>query len=278
MPNGAQKKLPRDGEMVKRSDRMNVVRNLLTSDTVKKQFDLALPKLLTSDRFLRIAMTEIQRTPELLSCDQHSLLGALMECAQLGLEPGLLGQAWIIPYKRTATLIVGYKGLLNLARRSGEVSSISAHVVFKKDTFDFQLGDSPFIKHRPTAENDPGEVIAAYAVAMLKGGAKHMEVMWKRQIDKIRNQSPAGRSGPWVTHEEEMIRKTLIRRLCKFLPLSVEVMRAVDLDERADVGIPQDVPFVELPADSHQEVQDVDPLDQAATELESEQEHAPVAS
>ena len=259
-----------NGQMVPRNAAMKEVRGLL--EHMRPQFELALPKLLNSDRFIRIALTEIQRTPKLLKCTQVSLLGALMECAQLGLEPGVLGQAYLIPYKQTATLIVGYKGLINLARRSGQVSSISAHVAHEKDEFDFGFGDSPFIKHKPTQEADPGKIIAVYGVAILTDGSKHLEVMWIRQVEAIRKRSRAGNDGPWVTDYEEMARKTVIRRICKYLPLSVELQRAVVLDEQADAGLPQQIDYDIIPAaaiEAEAKPDERPALEKAAEQLEA---------
>src|SRR6185436_8601826 len=189
------------------------IRGLLEQS--KTQIKMALPRHLDADRLLRIAMTSIQRTPKLLECTKRSLLGAIMEAAQLGLMPdGVLGHAYLVPFRNTRNggrmevqLIPGYRGLIDLARRSGKVESIQARVVHKKDSFDFAYGDEPFLKHRPSDEEDPGAMTAAYAVARLVGGEKAFEVMWKAQIDAIRKRSKASDSGPWVTDYEEMARK-----------------------------------------------------------------------
>lgn len=214
------------------------VRTML--EKAKPQIALALPKHLSADRMLRISMTSIRRTPQLLACNPQSLLGAIMQSAQLGLEPdGVLGHAYLIPFKEEVQLIVGYKGLIDLARRSGQLSTIYARVVYAKDQFEYAYGLSERLEHIPSGAAETGEVVAAYAVAKLKDGALQFEVMTRGEIDAIRKRSKAGDSGPWVTDFPEMAKKSVLRRLCKMLPASVELARAVALDERADLGLPQ---------------------------------------
>lgn len=223
------------------------IRGLLEKS--RKQMEMALPRHLSADRLMRVAMTSVQKTPQLLECTPHSLIGAVMQAAQLGLEPdGLLGQAYLVPYKNTVTLIPGYKGLLQLARRSGEISTIMAHVVHEADTFDFCYGLEPQLRHVPSSDDNPGPVIAVYAVARLKDGGTQFEVMWRRQVEEIRKRSKAGNSGPWVTDWDEMAKKTALRRLCKLLPASIELQAAVSLDERAEAGIPQDLDVIDVGA------------------------------
>lgn len=227
-------------EIVPLAKKVDDVRKLLEKS--KSQIAVALPRHLSADRMLRIAMTSIRRTPKLASCSQASLLGAVMTAAQLGLEPdGVLGMAYLVPFKEEVQLIVGFKGLLDLARRSGQISTIFARVVHVKDAFEFSYGLNERLEHIPTRENDPGELVAVYAVARLKDGGQQFEVMTKREIDQIREQSRAKDDGPWVTHYEEMAKKTVLRRLCKMLPASVEMARAVSLDERADIGLSQNL-------------------------------------
>lgn len=216
------------------------IRQLLVKS--KDQMAMALPKHMSVDRMLRITMTSIQRTPKLLDCTPMSLLGAVMQAAQLGLEPdGLLGQAHLVPFKNSVTLIPGYKGLIKLARNSGELATIQAHEVHEKDSFMFCYGLDPKLEHIPARDENPGEIIAFYAVARLKDGSSQFEVMWKREVEAIRKQSKAANEGPWKTHYEEMGKKTVLRRLCKMLPSSIEMSTAVMLDEKAEAGIGQDL-------------------------------------
>lgn len=251
------------GELVPVKDKVNTIRGLL--EERREQIAMALPRHLTPDRLIRVALNATIRTPKLLDCTQASLVGAIIECATLGLEPDCLGQAWIIPYGQNATLIVGYKGLLDLARRSGEISTIQAVVVRDKDDFAYEMGLDPKLVHRPYTEEDGGELRAVYAIARLKDGGVQWEVMQRWEIEKIRKAAPsAKRSSPWDTHYEEMAKKTVLRRLCKLLPSSIELKRAVELDEAAEVGLPQrfegaiTIPEEE-PADPEQAATDAGP-------------------
>lgn len=237
-------------EIVPVNQKAENVRVLL--EKAKPQIKMALPKHLDADRMLRIAMTSVRRTPGLLSCNQQSLLGAIMQSAQLGLEPdGVLGHAYLIPFKDEVQLIVGYKGLVDLARRSGQLSTIFSRVVYEKDQFDFSYGLDEQLRHVPSDDENPGEIVAVYAIARLKDGGLQFEVMRRREIEEIRKRSRAGESGPWKTDYAEMSRKTVIRRLCKMLPASVELARAVALDERAEVGMTQQLEdVIDVPAES----------------------------
>lgn len=229
---------PSNTQIVPANKKLDTIRVLLEKS--KPQIALALPRHLSADRILRISMTSIRRTPKLLACNPQSLLGAIMQASQLGLEPdGVLGHAYLVPFKEEVQLIVGYKGLIDLARRSGQLSTIYARVVCAKDQFEYAYGLTERLEHIPSAEVDPGEMVAAYAVARLKDGAQQFEVMTSREITAIRERSRAKDDGPWVTDPAEMWKKTVLRRLCKMLPASVELARAVALDERADLGLPQ---------------------------------------
>lgn len=202
----------------------------------KGQMTMALPKHLTADRLLRVAMTSIQRTPKLLDCTQQSLLACIMTCAQLGLEPDqFLGQAYLVPYGNVCTLIPGYRGYIALARRSGEVQSVSSQVVYSKDHFILQYGIDEKLEHVP-AEGDRGEVKGAYVVFKYKDGSYSFDYMAKNDIDKIRKRSKASNDGPWVTDYDEMAKKTVIKRHVKLAPLSVEFAQAVALEDRANNG------------------------------------------
>lgn len=223
------------------------IRNLL--EKAKPQIAMALPRHITADRMIRVALTSIQKTPKLLECNQISLLGCIVQAAQLGLEPdGITGFAYLVPFwnsKKKITevqLIPGYKGLMNLARRSGEIGAIEARVVRQKDTFDYAFGIKPKLYHKPAHDLDAGEITHVYGIAHFKDGSMpQYDVMTIEEINKIKGRSKAGESGPWKTDFEEMAKKTVIRRLLKYAPTSVEVQKAVALDEHAAMGIPQDL-------------------------------------
>jgi len=190
-----------------------------------------LPTHLSAERVMRVAMADIQRTPKLLECQPGSVIGSIVQASELGLEVGsVLGHAYLVPFKGRCQLIVGYRGMIDLARRSGQILSIHAHVVRQHDDFTYELGMDPQLSHRPNLKVEPrtdgGDVTAAYAVARLKDGGVQFEVMSRVEIDAIRKNSPAGNFGPWVTNFPEMARKTPLRRLFKMLPASVEMMTA----------------------------------------------------
>ena len=209
-------------------------------ETYKDQIAAALPTHMTPDRMARIVTTEIRKVPALLQCDPRSLFGAVIQASQLGLEPGgALGHAYLIPFKKDVTLIIGYRGMIDLARRSGQIVSIEARAVYEGDEFSFSFGLTPDLHHVPCQFSERGELTHVYAVARLKDGGLQWDVMARGEIEAVRAQSKAGRSGPWVTHFDEMAKKTVIRRLFKYLPVSIEIQRAVSLDEQADAGIPQ---------------------------------------
>jgi len=224
------------GTAITKQQQFQTLRGLLEKS--KSQMEMALPRHVSPDRMLRVVLTTIQRTPKLLECSPKSVIGAVMEAAQLGLMPdGILGHAYLVPFKGVCQLIPGYKGLIDLARRSGHVESLQARCVFNGDEFEFAYGLKPHLTHKPC--DDPGELTHVYAIAVLTGGEISFEVMTRAAVDKIRKRSKASTQGPWVTDYDEMARKTVTRKLVKYLPLSVEINQAVALDERAEVGLDQ---------------------------------------
>lgn len=207
-------------------------------DRSRKEIMAALPKHVTPDRMMRIALTEARKTPKLLECDQASFLGAVIQAAQLGLEPGgALGHCWLIPYGREVNFQVGYRGMIDLAMRSEKVSHISARAVYAGDEFTYEFGLNETLTHKPCEE--PGELTYVYCVLHLKNGFKMFDVMTMAQVEKVRKSSKTGGNGPWVTHFEEMAKKSVIRRLFKYMPVSVEIQKAVALDESGEAGISQ---------------------------------------
>lgn len=224
-------------------DKVLNVRSLI--ERSKSQIMAALPRHMTAERMMRVCNTAVQRTPKLLDCEPRSLIGAIVQASQLGLEPdGTLGHAYLIPFNNRKTgkvecqFIPGYKGLIELARRSSQISTIYSQVVHSNDQWEFCYGLDPKLAHTPT-DGEPGEVIAVYAVARLRDGGAQFEWLWRREVDAIRKSSRAANDGPWVTHYEEMAKKTALRRLCKMLPTSPELTRAVALDEQAEASVPQ---------------------------------------
>jgi recombination protein RecT len=234
--------------------RPNDIAALLNDPKIKAQIALALPRHVTADRLARVALTELRRNPALTRCDQMSLLGAIMTCAQLGLEPGgPLGHAYLVPFENRKTnrieaqFILGYRGMIELARRSGQIQSIEARAVYEGDEFEVRFGLDSALTHVPNFENpdrtQPDKLRFVYAVAKLKDGGVQFEVMSRREIEAVRAQSKSGASGPWVTHFEQMALKTVARRLFKWLPISIELATAIEADERAELGLPQQTPL-----------------------------------
>lgn len=206
-----------------------------------------LPRHLTPERIARVTLAAVSRTPLLLECEPRTILQSVMVAAQLGLEPtGVLGSAYLVPYrngktgKYEAQLIIGYRGLIDLARRSGQILSIEARLVRRDDRFRCQFGLSPVLEHEPNWESQEAEVTHIYAVAHLTGGGTQFEVMTFAEIEGIRRRSKAKDSGPWQSDWEEMGRKTVVRRLSKYLPLSVEFATALEIQANAEAGEPTD--------------------------------------
>lgn len=205
-------------------------------EKMRGEFMKVLPATIKPDRLFRIAMTEMRLNPKLFDASKESLLGALMLSAQLGLEPGPLGYCYLVPYnnKRTGQLEIqfqlGYRGILELVRRSGQVESIEARVVYEKDRFDFSFGLEPKLIHKP-ALRDHGKPICVYAIARFKSGGYVFDVMSVEEIEQIRKRSKSADNGPWQTDWEAMAKKTIIKRLCKYLPLSTEVQKGLAVDE-----------------------------------------------
>ena len=202
------------------------VKSWLTSDYFRQQVALTLPKHLTPDRFTRVALSALTRIPELAQCTPESVMKCMMTCSELGIEPDGR-RAHLIPFKRECTLILDYKGLVELAKRSGDVSSIYAQIVCEGDEFTYDTGQ---VHHIIDFRKERGPMYAAYTIITFKDGAKHSEVMTRAEIDLIRKRSRAANNGPWVTDYTEMAKKTVFRRASKWITLSPEVHDALDRD------------------------------------------------
>ena len=202
------------------------------------QIAKALPSVMTPERFSRIAMTAVTKSPTLGRCTPGSFMGALLTAAQLGLEPNTpLGQAYLIPYKNKGVLEcqfqLGYRGLIELAHRSGELRSIEAHIVYENDEFEYELGLEPKLKHVPAMKNK-GKIAWVYAVYKLNSGGFGFEVMSKEDIEEHKEKySKAAQRGfsPWKNSWEEMAKKTVIKKALKYAPLKTDFVKAVREDE-----------------------------------------------
>lgn len=199
-----------------------------------------------ADRFVRICLTAVRKTPKLMQCTPQSFLAAMMICAQLDLEPNTpQGLAYLIPYKTECTFQVGYKGLLQLAYRSGMVQSFNAEVVYRKEVeagmFEYHKGINPTIRHDVNFLNPSlreGEIVAAYAACTLVGGQPLLRVIDAQDVARAKASSASARNGssPWVTHEASMWMKTAIKRLASWMPQTEMLALAVDSDDRTERG------------------------------------------
>lgn len=230
----------------------------------KPTLQALLPRHMTPDRMLKIALSALRTTPKLMECTIESLFGSIVHCAQLGLEPNTpQGHIYLIPFGNSrkgsteVQVIVGYKGLIDLARRSGQIVSISARVRYANDPWKLSFGTDDYIEHAPAEDGDRGEPVGVYAVARLKDGGVQFEYLTLSEVNRIRDGSQGFKAAietgrrynkpakhPWIDHWEEMARKTAIRRLCKYLPMSIELASAVALEDHGDSGRPQNMAAV----------------------------------
>lgn len=224
------------------------VMSIFQSPQMKEELHKALPKHLTADRILRIALTEVRKNPKLLECTKESFAGSLIQASQLGLEPGNnLGHAYLLPYwnsktKRTeCQFMMGYKGMLELVRRTGKINRIRTAAVYEKDLFECEYGTHEKMRHIPTTLEDKGEIVLFYCTAHIAAtGECLFEIMTKYQVDAVRDEALKKLryvGGPWVDYYEEMAKKTVLRRAFKYLPMSVELAQAITLDELAEAGV-----------------------------------------
>lgn len=208
----------------------------------------ALPSVITPERFTRMVLSALSTNPKLASCTPKSFLGAMMCAAQLGLEPNTpLGQAYLIPFKNKGVdevqFQIGYKGLIDLAYRSGEVEVVQAQVVYQNDYFECEYGLSPKLIHKP-ADKDRGDAIKVYAMFKTKSGGYGFEVM---SIDDIlrhaEKYSQAFKSGfsPWKTNFEEMAKKTVLKKVLKYAPMKSDFIKAVVQDSTIKTEISEDM-------------------------------------
>lgn len=208
------------------------LRGRLESKDFKLAIASVLPTHLTPDRFVRLAIAASTRTPKLGECDPNTVLQCLMQLSQFGLEPDGRN-AHLIPFRNQrgsydCTLIIDYKGLATLAKRSGQVSYVHADAVCENDQFEFNKG--VVVKHEVDFKKDRGKAYAYYAMVRYKDGTEQAACMTKADVDKIRGRSRAGNAGPWVSDYDEMGKKTVFRRLSKWLELSPEFRDALEAD------------------------------------------------
>lgn len=210
--------------------------------TMEPEIKKALPSVITPERFTRMVFTALSSNKKLQACTPESFLGAMMQAAQLGVEPNTpIGQAYLIPYGNQVQFQLGYKGLIDLAYRSGEVQSIQAHEVHENDTFEYELGLDPKLKHIP-AMKDRGAVVLYYAVIKLKNGGEGFEVMSRDDVDQFaRAKSKTYKNGPWQTDFDEMAKKTVLKKVLKYAPLKSDFAKQVKEDETIKSNISENM-------------------------------------
>ncbi len=213
---------------------------------MQPEIEKALPSVMTPERFSRMILTTLSSDPKLQSCDAYSFLGAMMNAAQLGLEPNTpLGQAYLIPYGKVVQFQLGYKGLIDLAHRSGEFASIYAHKVHENDEFEYELGLDPKLVHKPAIANR-GEVTMYYAVYKLTNGGYGFEVMSREDAkNHMKKFSKSYDKGPWKTDFDSMALKTVIKKVLKYAPIKTEFVKKVQQDETIKTKIDVDMADVE---------------------------------
>jgi len=211
-----------------------------------KSVTSVLPKGMDEKRFCRMAINAVMKNPTLADCNPESFVMSVVNAGEMGLELGL-GHAALIPYNGIVQCQVMFQGLIELARRSGEILTITAEVVREGDVFDYGLGLDPYITHKQVAE-EGAELTHVYAVAKLKNGEKQFEIMTKKDVMKIKASSKASAKpgSPWNTWPSEMWKKSAIKRLCKLLPKSVQLLRALDIDDAFDGGRVQTPSMAEI--------------------------------
>ncbi len=221
-------------------------------EAMKPEIEKALPNVITVDRFARMALTAVRINPKLAKCTPVSLMAALMQSAQLGLETNTpLGQAYLIPYGDQAQFQLGFKGMIDLAHRSGQFKSIYAHEVHEKDEFTYQYGLHQDLRHKPTPK-ERGSVIGYYAVYHLLNGGYGFLYMSKEEIvEHSEKYSPAVKKGwnsPWETEFDEMAKKTVLKRTLKYAPVSVEFTRDMSQDGTIKNELSEDM--TEVPSEN----------------------------
>lgn len=208
--------------------------------------ELTLRKALSHVFPLRIFLISAQENPKLAECTPQSIIGAVVNCATLGLEPGLLGHVYLIPYKNNTTgcvecqFQIGYKGYIDLIQRSGNVQNITVHTVYENDGFDYEYGLEEKLYHKP-AKSHRGKAIFYYSTYRLRDGGRGFEVLSREDAEIHRDKfSKSKKYGPWVEHFDAMALKTVIKQMVKWMPISIDIQQSISLDSQT-INIKEDV-------------------------------------
>lgn len=277
-----QKKLQREQQQIRElaqqkqiKEKQSSVKDLL--EKYRGSISQALPKHITADRMMRVALTAMTKTPDLLFCTQHSLISAVITAGQLGLMPdSVLGECYLIPFNNTrkgtkeCQIIVGYRGLCALAMRSGQVASVQARAVYAAneeggDMFEYELGLEEKLKHVPNGLTDNNRITHFYAIVKFKGGGHVFNVMTRKEVESVRDESKNYQFAKdkaetiWGKYFDEMGCKTVLRRLMKFVPLSPEIQQAIGTDEAAEGGRQKlGVEILDAPETDQEMIEDIE--------------------
>lgn len=229
---------------------------------MEAQFKLAMPRGMEATQLVRDALTALRTTRNLAKCDQASVLGGLMTCAQLGLRPAVLGHAWLLPFwdKNAVTideagrqrkggyraqLVIGYQGYRELAHRTGTIASLIGRPVHENDTFDVDYGIADTLVHKPFLTGDRGPAVGYYAIVKYANGGHAFWYMSRTEVEQHRDRYAMAKKdgqvvGPWRDNFDEMAVKTVFLRLAKWMPKSTELASAIEADETIRVDTTPD--------------------------------------
>jgi recombination protein RecT len=246
------------------------------------QIEGVLARQIDPKRFSRMIIAQINKTPKLLECTPMSVVNSALQAASLGLEIRT-NQAYLVPFKNKwgktdCNLLIDYRGKIDLAKRSGFIEDMEARLVYAADEFECSFGAEPKFIHKPrlaqrhstgvwdrVSHEERGEVVLGYAIAWIKGArSPHIEPMTFAEIEGIRAKSRSKNDGPWVTDWEQMARKTLIHRICNYIPQSPELATSQDIDDRLDMELPID-PVIDV-----ESVDDDEPLVATGKDVQAE--------
>lgn len=238
-------------------------------EKMKPQIAAALPKHLTAERMMRLAMTAYRNSPKLAECDPMTVIASVVQASQCGLEIGVLGRAFLVPYGRTCTFVPGWLGLVDLVNRTGK-ATVWTGAVYQGDTFEYAMGSSPFVRHIPGGEDDPDKLTHVYACGQVNGAQHPVIEVWPvarcwRHRDRF---NKVGTRHYSYQHPEAYCRKVVLLRVLDYMPQSVEVQQAIMSESVAHTG--QRVDLADLAGGSWvpSEVIDVTPND--APEVQEE--------
>ena len=233
------------------------LKSFLESPAVRAKLAEVASKVMKAEDLIRMALMAVSRNPDIAKCSQASIVRSLLDAAELGIQPGgAMGRGYLIPRKNKhngqleCCFDPGWRGLIDVARRSGQIARIESHVVYEKDKFRVVYGVESKIEHEPVLSGARGKIVAAYAVAFFKDDTYQAEVLLEEDINKIRASS-ASKNGPWAQWYDEMARKSAVRRLAKYLPfdplLEKALEKATEVDIEADGEAVLDEPVISQP-------------------------------